>query len=88
MHVWTENEDANSQLHSLVLHQGEVLDFSALCLIPTPVSVQVDNYVSHYLGISAAKVIEIWSCIIPKLSQYIAFPFWTRTVSEALLNMS
>ena len=65
----------NSQLHSLVLHQGEVLDFSALCLIPTPVSVQVDNYVSHYLGISAAKEIEIWICFIPKLGQYIAFPF-------------
>ena len=45
----------NSQLNSLVLHQEEVLDFSTLCLIPSLISVQVDNYVSHYLGISVAK---------------------------------
>ena len=44
----------NSQLHTLVLQQGEVMDLSALCLIHTLVSVQVDNYVSHYLDISAA----------------------------------
>ena len=78
----------NSQLNSLVLHQEEVLDFSTLCLIPSLVSVQVDNDVSHYLGISVAKEMEIWSCFIPKLGLYIAVPFWGRTVSEALLNMS
>ena len=49
----------NSQLNSLDLHQEEVLDFSTLCLIPSLVSVQVDNDVSHYLGISVAKEMEI-----------------------------
>ena len=44
----------NSQLYSFVLNHGEVMDLSALCLTHTLVSVQVDNYVSHYLGISAA----------------------------------
>ena len=65
----------NSQMHTLGLYQGEVLDFSALCLIPTPVSIQGNNYVSYYLGISAADEIEIWSCFILKLGQYIAVPF-------------
>ena len=78
----------NSQLHSLILYQGEVLDLSAFCLILTLVSVQVDNYVSHYLGMSAAYEIVVGSCFILKLCQYIPVPFSTRTVSEALLNMS
>ena len=49
----------NSPFHSSVLQQGEVLDFSALCLIPIPVSGQVDNNVSHYLGISVAKETDL-----------------------------
>ena len=78
----------NSQLHSLVLHQGEVMDLSALCLIHTLVSVQVDKYVSHFLGISVALEIVVWSCFILKLGQYVPFPFSTRTVSETLMNIS
>ena len=56
----------NSQLHSLILYQGEVLDLSALCLIPTLVSVQEDNYVSYYLAISAAYERVNGSCFILK----------------------
>ena len=51
----------NFKLHSLILYQGEVLDLSVLCLIPTLVSVQEDNYVSHYLDISAAYEIVVGS---------------------------
>lgn len=49
-------------------------DLSALCLIPSPVSVQVENYLSHYLDIQAAYEIEVYSCFILQLRQYIPVP--------------